>query len=152
MTVGRTPRSAAGPRAGITLIEMLIVVTIIGLMIGISFPSVSSGLDALRLKSAADSTASFLNSAINRADRRQQVMQVILSPRENNIQVYSNDPTFTRKLEMPSGVSISGEEPRQFILMPGGSAPRITIDLVNRKGAHKRLRLDPITGVPEILP
>jgi type II secretory pathway pseudopilin PulG len=132
--------------------EMLIVVTIIGLMIGISFPSVSAGLDGIRLKSAADSTTSFLNSAMNRAERRQQAMQVILSPKENSIQVYSNDPGFARKLEMPSGISIAGDEPREFMLMPGGTVPRITIDLVNHRGAHKLVRLDPITGVPEVLP
>jgi hypothetical protein len=88
---------------------------------------------------------------MNRAERRQQAMQVVLSPKENSIQVYSNEPGFTRKLEMPAGVSIAGELSREFMLMPGGTVPRITIDLVNQRGAHKLVRLDPITGTPEVL-
>jgi len=34
---------------GVTIVEMLIVVTIIGLIAGISFPAVTSGIDSLRL-------------------------------------------------------------------------------------------------------
>ena len=45
---------------GVTLIEMLIVVAIIGLIAGISFPAVSSGVDSLRLVSASDSLVSLL--------------------------------------------------------------------------------------------
>ena len=40
-------------RQGVTLLEMLIVVALIGLLAGISFPSVSAGLETLRLASAA---------------------------------------------------------------------------------------------------
>lgn len=139
-----------GTRHGVTLIEMLLVVAIVGLMAGLTLPSVASGLDSIRLRSAADSVASFLGAAANRAERRQQVMEVIISPEENNIQLYSTEPGYARKLDMPSGVKLMGDEPRRFVLMPGGTAPRIGIELRNTRGAHKTIRIDPVTGVPEI--
>jgi len=39
-------------RRGVTLLEMLIVVALIGLLAGITFPAVTSGIDSLRLNSA----------------------------------------------------------------------------------------------------
>ena len=43
---------------------MMIVLAIIGLIVGITFPAATSGLDSIRLSSAAESVASFLNAAI----------------------------------------------------------------------------------------
>ena len=39
-------------------------------------PSMMAGLDGVRMASASDNVASFLNSAVNRVERRQQVMEV----------------------------------------------------------------------------
>jgi hypothetical protein len=38
----------------------------------------------------------------------------------------------------------------RILLMPGSAPPRITIDLYNEKGAHRVVRLDPVTGVPRV--
>jgi len=144
---------------GVTLVEMLIVVAIVGLIAGISFPAVSSGLDSLRLGSASDAIVSFLNGAMNRAERRQQVVEVAISMKENAIYLASNEPGFTRKLEMPSGVTIKavwpklpaeGEGTRRFLLLPGSTVPRLGIEIVNRKGARRIVRVNPMTGVPEV--
>jgi prepilin-type N-terminal cleavage/methylation domain-containing protein len=146
-----------GPRQGVTLIEMLIVAALIGLLISISFPSVSAGLDTLRLATAGDSLASFLNGALNRAERRQQAIEVTIDPRENLVSAESAEPGFERKLELPDGVRIVSVlpppvretgEPRRFILYPGGTMPRFGVELANRKGARRIVRIDPITGVP----
>ncbi len=144
--------------AGVTLIEMLLVVTLIGLMVGISFPAISSGVDSLRLSSAADSTASFLNGALNRAERRQQVMEVTISKQRSKLTLRSTEAGFTRELEMPTGVSITGVLPDRFeasgdrhvFLYPGGTVPRIGVELTNKRGTRRIVRVDPMTGVPEI--
>jgi prepilin-type N-terminal cleavage/methylation domain-containing protein len=145
---------------GITLVEMLIVVTIIGLIAGISFPAVSSGLDSLRLRSASDSLVSFLNAALNRAERRQEVAEIAISTQENALHLTT--PSLSRELDMPAGVTIRavwpklpGEEsnqPRRFLLLPGGNVPRIGIEIANRKGARRMVRVNPMTGVPEVQP
>ena len=81
---------------GITLLEMLIVVTIIAIVAGLSFPSAASGLDSLRLRSASDSIVSLLNTSLDRADRRQQAVEIMILPRENAIVARSADLGFTR--------------------------------------------------------
>src|SRR5216117_1246549 len=107
-----------GLSAGITLIEMVAVVSIIGLIAGISFPSISAGLDSVRMVSATDSIAAFLNAAVNRAQRGQEAVEVIIDPNENQISAYSNDPAFSRELKLPDGISFESErpEPRRVIL------------------------------------
>src|SRR5437868_6598836 len=76
---------------GITLLEMLIVMTIVALVAGLTFPSIATGLDSLRLRSASDSIVSLLNTALDRADRRQQAVEITISPKENSIVARSAD-------------------------------------------------------------
>ncbi len=136
-------------QAGVTLVEMLVVVAIVAIVAGISFPSLAGGLESIRLKSATDSTASFLNGALNRVERRQEVLEVVIDPKQNLILLHSTEPGFERKLELPQGITIAGDE-RHLILMPGGTAPRAAITLTNAKGRRKLVMIDPITGVPVI--
>jgi len=128
---------------------MLIVVAIVGLIAGISFPAVSSGIDSLRLSSASDSLVSFLNGALNRSERRQQVVQISISVEKNA--VYLNSPDLARELDMPTGITIEAVHgPPLFLLLPGATVPRVGIQIINRKGARRIVRVNPMTGVPEI--
>ena len=135
----------------VTLVEMLIVVAIAGAMAMIALPAFSSGLDNLRLSQASDSVAAFLNGALNRVERRQQVMEITVSMRENVMLLRSADGAFARKLEMPDGVRVDSEaEERHLLLMPGATAARFGIQLANRRGLRRLVSIDPITGVPKI--
>jgi len=154
----RKPEPARG-EAGITLIEMLMVTLLLSLLVGITFPSVSAGIESLRLTSAADSIVSFLNAALNRAERRQEVMEVVISKAENALVLHSSEPGFVRRLEMPEGVSItavfpdmtSGQElERHIVVYPGSTPPRLGIEIANRKGERRIVRVDPATGVPVV--
>jgi prepilin-type N-terminal cleavage/methylation domain-containing protein len=139
-------------QSGVTLIEMMIVVMIISVIAGVSFPALTSGLDSVRLSSASGSAASFLTSAMNRVDRHELPAAVVITPGANQIAVFTaasgDKPDAT--LGMPQGVSIEGDEPRRFVLQPGGTFPRITLVLRNAKGSRRSVRIDPATGVPEI--
>lgn len=146
-------------RNGVTLIELLIVVGIAGAMAMIALPAFSSGLDSMRLSQASDSVAAFLNGAMNRAERRQQVLEISFSTRDNLAVMRSADGLFSRKLEMPEGIRIDGVlpnvpgdavAPRRFLLLPGSTPPRIGVQLVNRRGARRIVSVNPITGVPKI--
>ena len=144
---------------GVTLIEMLLVVAIVGLMTAISFPAVTSGIDSIRLASATDSVVSFFNAGLNRAERRQQLIEIAVSKTERSLTMRSSEPGFLRKLELPEGIAIVSILPegrddkdggRRFVLYPGGVVPRIGLELANRKGTRRIVRVDPITGVPQI--
>jgi prepilin-type N-terminal cleavage/methylation domain-containing protein len=141
--------SSAGNK-GVTLIEMVVVVAIIGLIVGVTLPAATSGLSSLRLRGASGDVVSFVNSALNRAERREEVMEIIVYPRERKLELASSEPGYSRTLEMPQGVNIAGGDPVRILLMPGSAPPRIAIDLYNEKGAHRVVRLDPVTGVPRV--
>ncbi len=144
-------------QSGVTLIEMMVVVTLIAIMIGISFPAVGSGVDSLRMSSSADAVASFLQGAVNRTERRQQMMEMTISPPENALILAGEN--FLRRYNLPEGVTIAEvlppvpldvRLPRHFLLYPGGAPPRIGVRLANSRGAQRIVSLDPITGVPQI--
>jgi hypothetical protein len=139
---------------------MVVVVAIIALIVGISFPAASAGLDNVRMVSAVDEVATFLNAAVNRAERRQIPVELIVSPKEGKLNLYSNEPGFTRELSMPDGVAIEAvlpvdegvdpSLPRRILFLPGATVPAIGIQLGNRRNAHRRIRLDPMTGFPRV--
>ncbi len=157
----RKPRlnRARKQAAGITLIELMVVVGIISLMVGISFPAITSGIDSLRLNAASNGVVSFLNAGMNRAERRQQVVEITISKAENTLSMRTTEPGFLRKLAMPEGVLITHilpellsdtGAPRSFLLYPGGVVPRFGVQLVNRRNVERIVRVDPITGVPQV--
>lgn len=142
----------AGNRRGVTLLEMLIVVAIIAAIVSVSFPALTAGLAGVRLTSASGSVASFMTSALNNVERHEQAEALVVSPKDNSLLVFtaaSGDKP-ARKLEMPAGVTIEGEEPRRFLLFPGGACPRINVVLRSEKGARKSIQIDPVTAVPNI--
>jgi type II secretory pathway pseudopilin PulG len=138
---------------------MLIVVALVGLLVGITFPAVSSGIDSLRLHSATSSVATLFNEALDRADRRQQVVEVTISKVDRSVLLRSTEPGFEKKIELPDGVTVQAilpelpqpeDGPRRFMLYPGGSVPQLGVELTNARNAHRIVQLDPITGVPRI--
>jgi prepilin-type N-terminal cleavage/methylation domain-containing protein len=139
-------------QSGVTLIEMLIVLMIIAVVAGVSFPALTSGLSGIRLSSASGSAASFLTSAMNRVERREQAAAIVISPRENLLAVYTaaSGEKPDRTLDMPKGITIEGDQPRRFLLMPGGTAPRVTLVLRSDRGARRSVQIDPATGVPKV--
>jgi len=152
------PISSVGnnARRGVTLIEMLVVVTIIGIMLAVVSPSLTAGLDAIRMTSASSSVAAFLNAAINRSERRQVAIEVAISLKESKLTMYS-ETGVQGELKLPDGILIDAVLPRtdedsdgvrRLILMPGASVPGIGIQLANRRGGRRIIRLDPMTGFP----
>lgn len=152
---GRTSRR----ERGVTLIEMLMVVLLIGLMAGVSFPAISSGVDTLRLRGAGEEVATMITAAVNRAERRHTPVEVAISAVDNAIVLTSVEPGFLRTFRPSGGVTIAAvlppalnadpSQPRRFIVYPGGAIPRLGILLSNPHGTRRLVRIDPITGVAE---
>jgi len=154
LSVGRNSRR------GITLLEMLVVVAIVGVIAGVSFPSISAGLESVRMVAATDSVATFLNSGVNRAERRQQAVALSVDPKDNMLSLFSSDAGYEKHLKLPEGVTIeailpadgAGEtrQERRFLFLPGATVPAIGIQLTNTHGAHRLVQVDPMTGFPRV--
>jgi prepilin-type N-terminal cleavage/methylation domain-containing protein len=158
-STGNKLRGRLSGRRGVTLMEMMVVLAIISLIVGLSFPSTIAGMENIRLAAGARSVASFMNVAANRAERRQQAIELTVSVKENAVTMRSPDAAFVKTLDLPRGITIRAvwpalleptDEPRQFMLQPGGVPPRIGIEIANQRGARRIVRLNPITGVTEI--
>jgi len=155
---GRT-RAARRRRAGVTLVEMLIVVAIMGLLAGITFPTVSAGVDTLRLNEATGNIANLFNDALTRAEAREQTVEITVLPPQAALVLRSTGARFERRVELPQGVSIvrvlpsaetPPEAPRHFLIYPGGSIPRIGIEIANSRNTHRTVLIDPIIGVARV--
>lgn len=146
-------------QAGVTLLELLIVMTLIVLVAGISYPSAAAGIDSMRMRAASDSIVRFLNTAIDRAQRRQQVIEVWIAPKDNVLIARSPDMQFSRRLEVPENFHIASVqpsvpgalpgEPRHFLLYPGGTIPRIAVEIANQNGRKRMVIVDPLMGLPQ---
>lgn len=152
--------SSVGPRRlnerGVTLIEMLIVAAIIALVAGLSYAPVSAGLETLKLRQSSDEVVSLLATASDRADRRQQVVEIQVLPQVGTVLVRTGDQSFMKRVVLPPGMKIARILPeipygdptlvRRFLIYPGGSVPQVAIDIVNSRGRLRRVSLDPLTG------
>jgi prepilin-type N-terminal cleavage/methylation domain-containing protein len=154
-SVGRVNKvSLNKARRGVTLMELMIVVTLIALLSGLTYPSISSGLDSVRLRSASDSILALIDAAADRAERRQQAVEIVISPKENSITARSADMGFARRLELQGGIHILGITPgnappdmnREFLIYPGGSVPALGIQIATTAGHRRTITVDPITG------
>jgi prepilin-type N-terminal cleavage/methylation domain-containing protein len=145
------PGDAASAR-GVTLLEMLIVVAIIGTIASVSFPALTSGLAGVRLSSASSEVASFLTSSMNNVERREQAAAIVLSPKENRLDVFTaaSGEKPARTYQPPSGIAFEGDERHRYLLFPGGAFPRISLVLRNEKGARRSIEIDPVTAVPQV--
>ena len=157
LSVGKRSNSTFGER-GLTLIEMMVVVALIAIVAGVSYPAMAAGVETLRLNAAARTVVSFINSGLNRAERRQQVVEIVISKPQRAL--WLEAAGFERKLELPENVRIEAvlpevpeeetDAPRTFMLYPGGTAPAFAVALVNGKNAERIVRVDPVTSVPII--
>lgn len=146
-------------RAGITLIEMLLVLSIVSLLAGVGYPSMSRGIDSLRMRTATDSVAAFLNGAMARVERLQQPVEISFATGGRRLEMRGVQPRVVDTLQLPEGVSVAdfvvvppGAEPglRFLVLEPGSPFPAAGLVLENRRGARRIVRIDPVAGVPVV--
>ena len=129
---------------------------IAGMILAISFPSVTSGLDGVRLQGSARRAAALLNSARARADREQLPVEIRVDLDRNRLSAVSADGRWERGLDLAEGVRIvavmppSEEKVRRFVALPGVPGPRMQLQLDTPRGRILNVSLDPLTGSPLI--
>ena len=97
---------------------------------------------------------SFLNTAIDRASRREQVIEVWIAPKDNVLIARSPDlaifappgsaDPFASLAVLPAA-EVNPDEPRRFLMYPGGTIPRIGVEIANRAGSKRMVSVDPFT-------
>ena len=144
-------------RRGLTLLEMMIVMLLVSLIVGISYPSIGAGLDSLKLRSQADRAAALLTQGITRVERTQAPMELLLDRAAGRIVLRDLPGRYLRELKIESGVEIrailpplpvSGAETSRLVLLaPGEPFPSVGILLANTRGQKKLVRIDPLAAI-----
>ena len=141
------------------MMEMLLVVLLISLIAGLSFPSVTTGLDSIRMRSAADSAAAFLSAAATQVERREEPLELVFSKTQNSLEAHGLLGKYNRAIILPDGIRLAGVLPeppgepqatRSIVVFPGATVPQITLVLENSRGARRTVQLDPVTGVARV--
>ena len=136
----RTPNSElTGAPHGITLVELLVVLAIIGLILGISVPALTRYATQLRLKAATRQVVGLISLARSLAISSRQNHAVVVDQEHGEISIVnavSGERLEQLVRRLPSGVTVdvqvggkSAPEP-QIVFRPTGSLEGRTTTLV----------------------
>jgi len=124
---------------------------IISLMLGISYPNVTAGLDGIRLKTTVDRAASFWAEARQRADRYQEVVQVTIDPQMSEIRAMSAHSSWKKTFVVEDELSFAAPEKESaYMLYPGSPSPQFRLVLETPTGGRSGLKVNVLTGLPEL--
>ena len=139
-------------KRGVTLIELIVVIVIIGILGAFLAPNIGAWLPNYRLRGAARDIVSTMRTAQMRAVSTNLIYEVSFTIPKNYILKYQNtlgawiNEGTTQTL--PSGVSITTTTlPGQnAVFNPNSTSSSGSVTLQNSKGTQRRLTLTPSTG------
>ncbi len=133
--------------SGATLLEALIAITLVGLAAAISFPAASAGVDAVRVRTAADEAKTFLLSAQQFADRHRQAVLVGIDPRLRRMTAHSADGQWTPSLAFDTRLRIDvPATTHETVVQPGAALPPLSLALVTKGGQRAGFRVGGLLG------
>lgn len=156
---------------GFTLLELLLVLTIMAMAAVLVLPSLGSGLGYWRLQAAVRELGTLAKFARNQSVARGQRLQVVLDRSRRLYWLDTEPPTLAdpdtagrhgiRLYTLPPGVrfgdaTIGGARSEQdrlaFVFFPRGDSTGGEVRVLDERGASYRLVIDPLTGRADIGP
>jgi type II secretion system protein H len=135
---------------GITLIEMLVVMTLVGLLTAVVAPSVGSGVETVRLRATGERLAATLRTARTRAMRARHYMQVSVDPQSRVVELRDLEGGAVSVWEIPSTIRVLSDQPMTFLVYPDGATPVMRVELRNQRGREVEVASDPFTLFPTV--
>jgi general secretion pathway protein H len=146
--------------AGVTLMEMLVVIALASILLALVFPAVGSGLGTLELRSAATRLAAAARYARDQAVYRQRTYQLIIdSGAPASVAVAELNGVDQKQYELPGSVRVAEVLPveqgsratiRRFYFFPDGAAPEFQVSLASRS-RQMTVIADPLTGTAKVV-
>jgi len=138
---------------GFTLMELVLVLTILGVLAGITLPAFTS-LGMAKRTEAAEPMLKLLRDARRLAITRGSVVSVALDPTSRHYRVDTTSVTggvgtlIDTTLVVAPGTTLSADSARvHFLFMPTGAAIGDTIRLFGKEG-QRTIVVDPWEGMP----
>jgi len=162
--VGRiTTRFAAtgSQEKGFTLLELAVVVLIIVLVLGLSYPSMSRGTSMLHMQTAGRDVLSALRFAREKAISEQTEVRLIVNRREQKLILVNVLDKPLREYALPSDVKIRRLVKAKIEIqgdvmtvrfLPNGNLESVGIQLRSDGGTMLQIVSDPISGGAHIEP
>ncbi len=151
----RSPEGA-GRDAGVTLLELLIVLALMSLLVGLLAPRIGRATDNWRLRRAAEHVAQMFRYARTHALYEGRYYVVEIQPQENRVWLLGPAAGFRREYVLPADIRC-GEEPSgpatpvmRLIFSPSGAVEERTLWLRNRQGSEVKIHLNLLLGRPGV--
>lgn len=148
----RQPRSR---EAGVTLLELVIVLAILALTVSIVAPRFGNWSEEWTLRSTAERVAQTVRYARTRALFEQSYYVMEIEPRARLVRVFNPASGFLRGFALPRDVTVDdGENPTpevvRLLLPPSGVVEERNLWLSNRRGSKFRIHVDFMLGAPAV--
>lgn len=138
-----------------TLLELMVVITILSLMAGLVVPRIGPWLDDWRLRNAAERIAQALRYARTRALFEQHYYVVEVLPQKNLVRILQPNSPFVREFALADDIQVQADAKRtgfsapevvRFILPPSGEVEERDLWLRNKQGKVVKIHLDFLRG------
>jgi prepilin-type N-terminal cleavage/methylation domain-containing protein len=158
MRISLVGNEQAHPRpreAGVTLLELVIVLAIISLAVSLVAPRFGNWSDEWTLRSTAERVAQTVRYARTRALFEQSYYVVEIEPRAHLVRVFNPATGFLRGFALPQGVTVDdGENPPpqvvRLLLPPSGVVEERSLWLTDRRGSKFRIHVSFLLGAPTV--
>jgi len=157
--VGNKTRRPKRNAAGMTLLELMVVITILSLMAGLVAPHIGPWLDAWKLRNAAERVAQTFRYTRARALFEQHFYVVEITPLQGLVRGLQTDSAVVRECSLPDGIQIEADEEQgtrstagivSFIFPPSGEVEEKKLWLRNPQGRAVKVHLDFLLGGPGV--
>lgn len=152
---GSRPHRWARPETGVTLLELLVVLTILSLMVSLVAPRVGRSVESWKLRSAAERVAQTLSYARTRALYEQRYYLVEIRSEGNLVRLLGPASGLVREYALPSDIRWEEEgnpasPSMRLVFSPSGAVEERTLWLRNRQGDKVKIHLSFLLGSPGI--
>ena len=140
--------------SGFTLIELVVVLTIIAVAVALVLPAIGGGTETLRLRSEAGRVAALLRQARLHAVTQRRSTRVTLDRVRNHLALIAGDPDHPlRELAMPSGLRLSVESGGEPLTFSSRGVTREAHWVIEGSGGRAfSIRVDALTGRVSVAP
>lgn len=147
-------RNGAG---GVTLVELLVVMTIASVLLALVFPSIRAGMGTLELRSSAQRLAAASKYARDQAIYRQRPFELEIDTDAKTVAVFDSNGS-SRSFDLPADVRVAAILPSpddapsrilRFVFSPDGSTIPFQVVLENPR-RRIEISADPLTGFPKV--